>query len=453
MRINESFSKKNIEIFRYNIKLENINKNIYIQLDSDTFEHFFLLVKDPDKKLRALLTYKTRKKEYYISKILGNTSNGTIYGDLLDGNWEFIVIKPYDITGDFSFEVKIDEPEEKSEYDLELLKQDFDKKYSEEKRWYKGDLHVHSTYSDGRQDFSSIFKVIKEKKFDFLFLTDHTVIPTLFYKSDICVVPSTEITFDNDGHINIFGIKELIDYSAFFKEVSFEDKNEIIDKILEFQKNKGSLISLNHPFHTETPFHHDVDLENVELIEIMNSPYYHEDFDYNGEAVKFLDFLWLTGYKIYGVGGSDSHKPLKDGTETVGIPMTFIYSCGLSPNELLKGMRKGNVYVSRKHPVNINILNGNKEVLPGEEIKGSIKYTVECEDVLKWNLVKNGKIIETKIGKKEEFNFDILDGEFYRVEGCELEENRVFVYINPIYNNVKFNKKGTWKQIMSKYFS
>ena len=120
------------------------------------------MVKDPDKKLRALLTYKTRKKEYYISKILGNTSNGTIYGDLPDGIWEFIVLKPYDITGEFSFEVKIDEPEEKNKYDLELLKQDFDKKYSEEKRWYKGDLHVHSTYSDGRQDFSSIFKVIKE---------------------------------------------------------------------------------------------------------------------------------------------------------------------------------------------------------------------------------------------------------------------------------------------------
>ena len=76
-----------------------------------------------------------------------------------------------------------------------------------------------------------------------------------------------------------------------------------------------------------------------------------------------------------------------------------------------------------------------------------IKYKVECDEILKWNLVKNGKIIETKIGKKEEFNFDILEEEFYRVEGCELEESRVVVYINPIYNGIKFNKRNTWKKI------
>ena len=453
MEINGSFTKKNIEVFRYDVKLENINKNICINLDSEVFEHFFLLVKDPSKKVRALLTYKTRVKKYYISKILENTSNGTIYGELPSGIWEFIIIKPYDITGNFNFEIKIDEVEEKSGYDLELLKQDFDKKYSDEKRWYKGDLHVHSTYSDGRQDFESIYNVAKNKKFDFLFLTDHTIIPTLFYKSDMCIVQSTEITFDNEGHINVFGIKNIIDYSTFFKEVPFEDKNKIINEILEFQRKEGSIISINHPFHPETPFHHDIDLENVSLIEIMNSPYYYEDIDYNGEAVKFLDFLWLMGYKIYGVGGSDSHKPLKDGVETVGIPMTFIYSHGLSPNELLNAMKKGNIYVSKNHNINLEIFGENREVLPGEEVKGMIKYKVECDEILKWNLVKNGKIIETKIGKKEEFNFDILEEEFYRVEGCELEESRVVVYINPIYNGIKFNKRNTWKKIISKYFS
>ena len=453
MRAEGIFSKPEIEVFTYKMKLENIRKNICIKLDSDIFEHFFLIVQDPDKKIRALLTYKTRVKEYIISAEKEDTSNGTVCGGLPGGIWEFTVIKPYNISGEFAFEVEKDVKTEKTGYDLELLKTDFDKKYSPDKRWYKGDLHVHSYYSDGRQSFESVFNVINQKKFDFLFLTDHSIVPTQFYKSEICVIPSTEITFDNSGHMNIFGLKDFIDYSVFFKEESFDKKAEIIDEILKHEKKTGALVSVNHPFHPETPFLHDIDMENVDFLEIMNSPYYYEEIDYNGEAVKFLDYLWLNGLKIFGTGGSDSHKPLKSGSETVGIPLTYIYSDGLSANNLLYAMKKGNIYVSKNSGTELKIHNNGEEIFPGSEAAGNVKFTIKAEEDTKWNLIKNGKITKSKTGKKAEFDFDISEEEFYRVEGCSTEDGRITVYVNPVFNNIKFQNKHTWSELMSKYLS
>ena len=453
MKISGIFNEPKIEIFSYKIKLENIRENIFIKLDSEVFEHFFLIVKDPDKKIRALLTYKTRIKEYIISAGKEDTSNGTVCGEFPGGIWEFTVIKPYDIKGEFAFEVETDVKTEKTGYNLELLKSDFDKKYSSEKKWYKGDLHVHSNYSDGRQSFETIFNVIKQKEFDFLFLTDHSIVPTQFYKSETCIIPSTEITFDNLGHINVFALKDFIDYTLFFRDSDFDKKAEIIDEILKYEKMQGGLVSINHPFHPETPFTHDIDMENADLLEVMNSPYYYEEIDYNGEAVRFLDYLWLNGLKIFGTGGSDSHKPLKNGSETVGIPLTYIYSEGLSVKNLLSAMKKGNMYISKEPGTRIKIYNNDKEILPGNETAGRVKFITEAEENTKWNLVKNGKIIITKTGKRAEFDFDISEGEFYRVEGCSTEDGRITVYVNPVYNNIKFQNKQTWKELMSKYLS
>ena len=101
----------------------------------------------------------------------------------------------------------------------------------------------------------------------------------------------------------------------------------------------------------------------------------------------------------------------------------------------------------------IKIYNNDKEILPGNETAGRVKFITEAEENTKWNLVKNGKIIITKTGKRAEFDFDISEGEFYRVEGCSTEDGRITVYVNPVYNNIKFQNKQTWKELMSKYLS
>ena len=39
--------------------------------------------------------------------------------------------------------------------------------------WYKGDLHAHSSYSDGDSPVSAVIKSAEDKGFDFFVVTDH----------------------------------------------------------------------------------------------------------------------------------------------------------------------------------------------------------------------------------------------------------------------------------------
>mgnify|MGYP000789433803 FL=1 len=41
------------------------------------------------------------------------------------------------------------------------------------KKWYKGNLHTHSTNSDGRLSPEEVIKLYREEGYDFLALTDH----------------------------------------------------------------------------------------------------------------------------------------------------------------------------------------------------------------------------------------------------------------------------------------
>lgn len=83
--IRDSFQHGNIEVKKYDIIITEKVKNLKITIDSESFEHFFLIIKDPKKEIRAVLTYKTRIKEYVISEYEEFSSYCTKYGEINKG--------------------------------------------------------------------------------------------------------------------------------------------------------------------------------------------------------------------------------------------------------------------------------------------------------------------------------------------------------------------------------
>ena len=45
---------------------------------------------------------------------------------------------------------------------------------------------------------------------------------------------------------------------------------------------------------------------------IVNDPTYEYAKESNEKAIRFLDLLWQEGYRIYGIGGSDSHNLIEE---------------------------------------------------------------------------------------------------------------------------------------------
>jgi hypothetical protein len=442
------FKENRIEIFNYNFQIEKNINEISIELISKTFEHFFLIIKDPTNKIRALFTYKTRIKKYILSENINLYSNSTLSTPIIHGKWNITLIKPYNIKGKFLIQIC---PTERQKYFN--LKNNFiqinnlNKIYNNDAKWYKGDLHIHSYYSDGRKSLEDIEKLSTENKLDYIAITDHNIISNLQSKnSKILNILSTELTFDNEGHINIYGLKKFIDYSKYFYENNYSHKNKIINQILDNCSKKSSLISINHCFHPGCTFNHDISLKNINFLEVINSPKEDIEFDYNEKCIKFLDFLWKKKYLIYGIGGSDFHN------SHFGSSINYIYAKYLSENSLLNSMKNGNIYISLIGDIEFSIIdNKGNNILPGNFVKGNIKYKISSNKKLIWNLIKNGNILKTIKDTNSIFNIEIKKNDFIRVEGRELFTNKIKVFINPIHYIKNTNERNSWKKLIKEF--
>lgn len=445
--ISDSFNNKSIEIKKYNFNISKDIKNLKFTLESNKFEHFFCIIKDSNKKIRAQLTFKTRIKEYYLSKNFSSSSVFTKFGKIPKGEWELWIIKPYLIQGEFSITI-----EETSTPEIQKLKLlDFNPKniINSASKWYKGDLHVHSNYTDGRQTLNDITNIANDKNFDFLALTDHSTVPTHHIDLKGLFIPGTEITFDDDGHFNIFGVSDFIDYTKFFKINEIKEKDCILNNIIDYYKQLGCFISINHPFHKEIPFTHNINFKNVDFIEVINSPY--DDDEHNVTTISFFDFLWKNNYLVFGIGGSDSHKTLANNFITLGNPLNFIYSKNLSYIEIMKALKKGNSYITQDKELKLDITCNNQKILPGDKVLGDVSFSIKYDKSLKWQLIKNGVIIEIQENNQVSFSFTIEKNDYYRVQGYNNLTNKMEIFINPIHFKEKNNNLINWKELVNNF--
>ena len=119
-------------------------------------------------------------------------------------------------------------------------------------KWYKGNIHTHTTNSDGDSSPDHVASWYKDNQYDFLVLSDHNHLTILEEsKTDVdkwpLLVPGEEITIrEINGkpaalHINGIGIKELITPGVY--ESNIDGINDVVDKV----NMQGGLASINHP--------------------------------------------------------------------------------------------------------------------------------------------------------------------------------------------------------------
>ena len=75
--------------------------------------------------------------------------------------------------------------------------------FDESKRFYKGNLHTHTTNSDGRKDPADVIDLYQTAGYDFLAITDHwkmTVEKPTFYKN-MLLLPGIELDYSWIGQV------------------------------------------------------------------------------------------------------------------------------------------------------------------------------------------------------------------------------------------------------------
>lgn len=205
-----------------------------------------------------------------------------------------------------------------------------------EKKWYKGDTHLHTINSDGVLTKGQLVDRCKQSGLDFMIITDHNFnsVEESYYDGDMLVIQGQEITVDA-GHVNIWGAK--VPQEPPYDIKTKEDYAAIIKKC----KDAGATVSLNHPFCSQCGFTIDIDDLYCDCVEVWNTVQHTDNMVNRDWWVNKL----LNGEKIGAVGGSDYHKNYA-GLDILAHPTTYVLAEDKTPSAILEAMREGHCFVT-----------------------------------------------------------------------------------------------------------
>jgi hypothetical protein len=220
--------------------------------------------------------------------------------------------------------------------------------------WYRGELHTHTLHSDGNSSVAELVSAAQHFGLDFLVLTDHFTtsgwreLAQWARQGPVALIRGMELT-SHRGHANLIGIERPVD-------IRVDDPARPLSATVEETHRAGGLFSVNHPFSNVLGWQrHDLDWAQADLMEI----YHHLEFQHNVLQWGLWDQLLGQGYRVVGVGATDSHQAFW-GRHRLGQVFTYVAAPELSAPGILSGLRSGRVFVSLGPTLEFQAASGGK---------------------------------------------------------------------------------------------
>lgn len=231
-----------------------------------------------------------------------------------------------------------------------------------------GDLHIHTTASDGKLSAYEVGTAAKDKGIDFVSLANHNNFSENYFLPHIdglTFIPAVEWTHYK-GHMNFFGAANPFENS--FVANTKEDMQSLIANA----RLKGAVVSVNHPKCRICPYLWE-DENAFDMVEIWNGPMRKT----NTDGIKWWTDMLCKGRKIPAVGGSDFHK-LKSFAR-LGNPVTGVYSKSPAAADILDAVKHGKAFISNSvDGVKLNLKYGEYSMGDTAKYDPDIPFIVEC---------------------------------------------------------------------------
>ena len=250
-------------------------------------------------------------------------------------------------------------------------------------KFYKANLHVHTTVSDGAMSPEEIKRIYMEKGYSVVAFTDHEVMvphPELTDEHFVALT-STEISTNNRTdcdfcyaktyHLNIYSPDEnkncfnTFDKSKMWLEHSFEfitEEQEAtqheriydisdVNKVIQMANDEGCLVSYNHPVWSLQNYSDYADLKGLWGIELYNTGCARNGYF---DTAQPFDDLLRKGERIFPLATDDAHL-LRD---CFG-GYVMISAKDLTYKSIFEALKNGDFYASTGPEINeISIDNG-----------------------------------------------------------------------------------------------
>lgn len=282
----------------------------------------------------------------------------SIDGEHIGGTWECEkIISPHKSSRSMKNTNKVGN----LEFTIELFKGDIKEPITIEvelieqsTRYYKIDTHVHTTESDGGKHPYEIAKVFQNLGYEAIFLTDHNSISQNFVthgSNPIALFPGCEYT-TRKGHINVLGISPNLRFAL-------DNRDELYDQLQQY-KNKGALISLNHPFDNTC---HACDFswgfDNLSIFdsfEVWNYSWFINGESLascNQQSLKWWQQQLCQGIKLFAISGSDFHDDSDDiifgHKRDYYYPVLNVHARYQNASDLIANIRAGHCFITKRN--------------------------------------------------------------------------------------------------------
>ncbi len=196
--------------------------------------------------------------------------------------------------------------------------------------WYKGNLHTHTTQSDGNRSPEEAVAWYRSNGYDFLAISDHWVLtPGQAVDARFVTLSATEL-HGRGYHMLVLGLDQLPP----------RDLEDDPQAIIQFLTPQEALSYVAHPYWTGAPCALTTTLEGLDGIEVYNSVC--ELMDGLGHGRVHWDECLTAGRRLTGLAVDDVHW--RHGAEGGGYIM--VRAPELSEKAIISAIRNGQFYSS-----------------------------------------------------------------------------------------------------------
>jgi hypothetical protein len=215
------------------------------------------------------------------------------------------------------------------------------------RRWYRGDLHLHTVHSDGQRTPAQMVKAAQDVGLDFFASTEHnTSSASLVWgrhtPEDLLVLNGEEVT-TRDGHWIAAGLP-----AGAWVDWRYRATDGELPRFLDQVRALGGLAIIAHPSvpipSTGWTFG---PLEQADAIEVWNGPWTTDD---EGTLARWHQML-VAGTFVPVVGSSDSHRP----DQPVGLPQTVVRAETLGTRAVVRALAAGRAWLTESSGVHLSL--------------------------------------------------------------------------------------------------
>lgn len=212
--------------------------------------------------------------------------------------------------------------------------------------WYRGDMHLHTVYSDGQRTLDEMAAAAQVAGLDFIASTEHNTrsanqVWGNHVPDGLLVIAGEEVT-TRHGHWLALGLpaERWVDWRYAPRDGTFGSYAQKVHAA-------GGLVIAAHPVVPGPGSVWGFGYDHVDGVEVWNGPWTLDD----QAAVVLWDRLLRDGRRLPALGNSDSHAH----TDVVGHPHTVVHAPDLTRQAILAAVKAGRSYLAESAQVTVDL--------------------------------------------------------------------------------------------------